>query len=130
MAETRMEITKRPFGAEVLIPQGLATEAKQDAVSGYLAALGYVRVAGPVKVTVDVTSKTLATLGLTLNSATKRLRIITPTEGIFWAYGTATIGSTPLLTGTNEEDGTPASFATLQFIVASGTVDMWVEELG
>lgn len=88
------------------------------------------RIAGPTKITVDTESKTLATLGLTLNSATKLLRIITPTSGIFWAYGEATLNSTPLLTGTNEEFGTAAIFATLQFIVADATVDIWVEELG
>ena len=117
------------------------TDVRVDSDSGALrthdaevlaaaAALGYRRVAGSTKVTVDVTSKTLLQLGLTLNASTKGLIFIVPTAGIFWNYGTALATSAPMLTGTNEELGLLATLNTLQFIVASGTVDMWVEEVG
>jgi len=88
------------------------------------------RLVGPTKVSVDTASKTLAELGLTLNASTKGLRIITPTAGIYWNYGTATTNSCPLLTGTNETAGENSALLTLEFIVSTGTVDMWVEELG
>lgn len=90
----------------------------------------YKRVAGPTKVTVTNASSTLATLSLTLSIETSRLVFTCPTAGIFWNYGTATTSTCPLLAGTNEESASNAMLKTLQFIVASGTVDMWVEEYG
>ena len=91
---------------------------------------GYGHISGPVKLTVDGSSKTLEQLGLTLNSATKGLRFIVPTAGIFFNYGAATADSAPLLVGAWAEDEAAAVLETLQFITAGGSVAMFVEEVG
>ena len=95
-----------------------------------LSALGSEQnVAGPTKVTVNSTGGTLSTLGLTLNAETTELLITTPTEGIFWNYGAATTSSALLFVGINEVKGTLAKLNTLQFIVTSTSIDIFVEEL-
>ena len=93
----------------------------------------FTRKAGPTKVTVTDTTQTLAELGLALNAATTKLRFIVPDEGIYWNFGTdsaVAATSPPLMPDAWESECTRAELLTMEFITASGTVVMWIEELG
>jgi len=100
----------------------------------------FTRKAGPHKLTVGEASLTLAemlavTYGepTTLNAATTKIRFIVPDEGIYWGFGVdsaVAATSPPLMPDAWESECTRAELLTMEFITASGTVVMWIEELG
>ncbi len=105
-----------------------ATEDKQDSI---LSALTRSHIAGPTKIAVDATPKTLSELELTLNENTRKILITVWSSGIFYKFGPVTVATgTPLLMGVHLSEWTKAKFDTLQFVTDGDPVDMSVTELG
>jgi hypothetical protein len=78
------------------------------------------------KVTVTNASKTFAELGVTISPQLMRISIQPATTGVFWAMGTATTSSPQLFNGFSNFICTGASLTTMEFIVASGTIEMTI----
>jgi hypothetical protein len=89
-----------------------------------------VYLAGPDKLTVTSTSKTLAQLGLVWDPSAKGIILHVPAEGVLWNYGLADANSCPLLPGTNQAINPLAKLQTLQVIAAGDDVNIWVEQIG
>ena len=85
---------------------------------------------GPNYISVDTVSKTLVTLGITLNDNVKKVTLVPDGSGIFWKDGTVTVNDAPLPVGGVEITCRKNSIATREFIVASGTVKMQVVQEG
>lgn len=86
---------------------------------------------GPDLISVTTTSSTLATLlSATLNKSLKQLTLIPVGAGIYWKQGTVTSNDAELPSNGISIACKKDVADKLQFIVASGTIDMQVLQEG
>ncbi len=86
--------------------------------------------AGPDVAIVNATSTTLHDLGVEIEPNIRRIILIPHATAIFWADGTATTGSTDMLTTQIELNVSFDTISTREFIVASGTINLYVIQEG